>query len=231
MAAIGRLPDTLADRCIVVRMQRKTHQEQCERLRNVDTRALQQKCARFALDYASQIASASPVIPPTLHDRAADIWEPLFVLADLAGGAWPELARQAAISFTGGTPENNAIGSLMLDIVAIFAENDAARMFSRDIVAHLNCLQGRPWADALNGKPMTELWLSQQLRPYSVRPKTMWIGDTSAKGYVHDTFIGIFRRYITKADFELLRSEVASPKEDSELRRRDEGRGSSGSEK
>ena len=216
MAAIGRLPDTLADRCIVIRMQRKTHQEQCERLRNVDTRALQQQCARFVLDHAPQIASASPAIPPTLHDRAADIWEPLFVLADLAGGSWPDLARQAAISFTGGTPENNAIGSLMLDIVAIFAENDTNRMFSRDIVARLNSVQGRPWADALNGKPITELWLSQQLRPYGVRPKTIWIGDTSAKGYVQESFMETFRRYITKADLELLKSEASSPKEDSD---------------
>ena len=216
MAAIGRLPDTLADRCIVIRMQRKTQQEQCERLRNLDTRGFQQQCARFVLDHASQIASASPAIPPTLHDRAADIWEPLFVLADLAGGSWPETARTAAISFTAGSPENNCIGSLMLDIVGIFTQNDADRMFSRDIVAWLNGFQGRPWADALNGRPITELWLAQQLRPYGVRPKTMWIGDTSAKGYVQETFLGIFRRYITKADLELLKSELPPPREKSE---------------
>jgi hypothetical protein len=215
MAAIGRLPDTLADRCIVIRMQRKTQQEQCERLRNVDTRSLQQQCARFVLDHVAQIASASPVIPPTLHDRAADIWEPLFVLADLAGGSWPDLARQAAISFTGGTPENNSIGSLMIDMIAIFTEAETDRMFSRDIVERLNDLSGRPWADSLNGRPATELWLSQRLRPYGVRPKTMWIGDTAAKGYDHETFIGIFRRYITRADLELLRSEVPPAKDDS----------------
>jgi hypothetical protein len=216
MAAIGRLPDTLADRCIVIRMQRKTRLEECERLRSVDTRALQQQCARFVLDHAPQIASASPVIPPTLHDRAADIWEPLFVLADLAGAQWPDLARQAAVSFMTGAPENNPIGSLMIDIVAIFAQADAERMFSRDIVAHLNCFRGRPWADTLNGKPITELWLSQQLRPYGVRPKTMWLGDTSAKGYVQESFIETFRRYITKADLELLKSETASHKVDSD---------------
>jgi len=104
----------------------------------------------------------------------------------------------------------------MLDIVAIFAENDTNRMFSRDIVARLNSFQGRPWADALNGKPITELWLSQQLRPYGVRPKTIWIGDTSAKGYVQESFMETFRRYITKADLELLKSEAASPKVDSD---------------
>src|SRR5204863_2102778 len=130
---------------------------------------------------------ASPVIPPKLHDRAADIWEPLFVLADLAGGSWPELARQAAIFFMGGTPENNPIGALMVDIVAIFTIAETERMFSRDIVERLNYRSGRPWADALNGKPVTELWLSQRLRPYGVRPKTMWIGDMSAKGYDQET--------------------------------------------
>jgi hypothetical protein len=105
----------------------------------------------------------------------------------------------------------------MLDIVAIFAEDDADRMFSRDIVSNLNCFQGRPWADMLNGKPMTELWLAQQLRPYGVRPKTMWIGDTAAKGYVQESFISIFRRYITQADVELLKTEVPPEKEDSDL--------------
>jgi hypothetical protein len=43
----------------------------------------------------------------------------------------------------------------------------------------------------------------------------MWIGDTSAKGYVQETFIDTFRRYITKADLELLKSDVPPPKEDS----------------
>jgi hypothetical protein len=40
MATIGRFPDTLADRCILVRMQRKLADEPCERLRDIDTSAL-----------------------------------------------------------------------------------------------------------------------------------------------------------------------------------------------
>ena len=31
-----------------------------------------------------------------MHDRVGDIWEPLLILADLAGGDWPNLARQSA---------------------------------------------------------------------------------------------------------------------------------------
>jgi hypothetical protein len=85
VAAIGRLPETLADRCIVVRMQRKTVAEKCERLKSLDGETLRRKCARFVLDHAEEIRSAQPSIPEAVNDRAADIWEPLFALADLAG--------------------------------------------------------------------------------------------------------------------------------------------------
>src|SRR2546427_5462569 len=99
MCLIGRLPDTLADRCIVIRMQRKTAEEKCERLRQVqiETEALRSKCARFIADHAEEVADAKPGLPGELHDRAGDIWEPLLCLADLAGGAWPQRAREAAI--------------------------------------------------------------------------------------------------------------------------------------
>jgi hypothetical protein len=40
MAGIGRLPDTLADRCILIRMQRNTPSERCERLRDLDADTL-----------------------------------------------------------------------------------------------------------------------------------------------------------------------------------------------
>ena len=80
LAKIGRFPDTLADRCIVIRMQRKTSEEQCDRSRELDPTPLKQQCLRFVSDHAAEIASARPQIPPALNDRAADIWEPLLAL-------------------------------------------------------------------------------------------------------------------------------------------------------
>jgi hypothetical protein len=35
-----------------------------------------------------------------LNDRAADNWEPLFAIADLAGDEWPRLARTAAVKLS-----------------------------------------------------------------------------------------------------------------------------------
>ena len=55
--------------------------------------------------------------PPTLNDRAGDIWEPLLTLADLAGGPWPELARQAAAHLTANAQENSPITALLCSIL------------------------------------------------------------------------------------------------------------------
>ncbi|HWX19611.1 MAG TPA: DUF3631 domain-containing protein, partial [Candidatus Binatia bacterium] len=86
MAQIGHFPETLADRCIIVPMQRKTPAEKCQRLRNfkdADAAELHRQCALFVEQHRDQIANAEPAIPEGLNDRAGDVWEPLFVLADL----------------------------------------------------------------------------------------------------------------------------------------------------
>jgi hypothetical protein len=208
MAAIGRLPDTLADRCIVIRMQRKSGQESCERLRKLEAGPLKRRCARFALDHAEAIATARPEIPPELHDRAADIWEPLLVLADLAGGEWPKLARLAAVKLSANSEENNPMGSLLLDIFMILATTGGDRVFSRTLVLGLNQTPDRPWAEMRKGKPVTELWLAQRLRPYGIRPRAIWIDGTQAKGYLHDDFKELSRRYIPRSELEALRDEL-----------------------
>ena len=60
----------------------------------------------------------------------------------------------------------------------------------------------RPWSETLRGKEITELWLSQQLRPYGVRPRNVMINKIQAKGYFYADFEDVFRRYLTKADLD-----------------------------
>jgi len=113
MAAIGHLPETLADRCIVIRMQRKTQGQECEKLRNLDGSVLRRKCARFVMDHAKKIASAHPAMPAELNDRAADVWEPLFALAGSASDEWIEKARRASLGLTGLAEESSPLAILM----------------------------------------------------------------------------------------------------------------------
>jgi hypothetical protein len=214
MAAIGRLPDTLADRCIVVRMQRKTERETCERLKDLDGTPLRRQCARFAQDHGEKIARAQPKLPAQMNDRAGDIWEPLLALADLAGGPWPELARQAAAGLTATAQENNPISALLFDIALQFIDKGAERISSRELVDRLNASPDRPWASMRNGKEINELWLSEKLRPYGVRPRTIRAGARTAKGYAGEDFTDIFQRYIPRSEVEAYLAasqEVARP--------------------
>src|SRR5438034_9011688 len=82
--------------------------------------------------------TGSPQVPSALNDRAADIWEPLLVLADLAGGQWPELARRSAEGLTMRAQQYSPIGSLLMDIATIFLFNDVQRLFSRDIAGRVS---------------------------------------------------------------------------------------------
>ena len=57
---------------------------------------------------------------------------------------------------------------------------DRHRLHTRDIVEYLQYRTGiRPWNENLK-KPITDLWLAQQLRPYAIRPKTLRIDGTQA---------------------------------------------------
>jgi putative DNA primase/helicase len=209
MAAIGRLPETLADRCIVIRMQRKMWDEECDWVRNLNATVLVRKCARFVQDHAEAIRSARPEIPESLNDRAGDIWEPLLALADLAGGDWPQKAREAAVALNTGAQESSPIGTLLLDIFTVFVFSTQERMFSRSLVEGLNVRgRDRAWMEELKGKAATELWLSRQLKPYGIRPKTMRIGDGRAKGYIFEEFEDVFRRYIPMSEVEAMKAEM-----------------------
>lgn len=224
MAAIGRLPETLADRCIVIRMERKRMDEECERLRNLETGDLRERCARFVRENEEQIARARPRIPEVLHDRAADIWEPLLAIAEAAGGDWSEKARRAADGLTGNAQSRSEIGSLLFDIFGGFAVHGAEKLLSRDLVAWLNRMQERPWmelpglrsVDGGRRKEATELWLSRQLRPYGVRPKNMRDGERVGKGYVQEEMIEVVRRYVPRYEVEAFKAEAMKRTEESE---------------
>lgn len=91
-------------------------------------------------------------------------------------------AGKAAVALTATAQDSNPTASLLLDLQLVFLEAKADRLFSRTVVAELNrCGAQRPWADLK--KDLTELTLSQLLRPYGLRPRTLWIGKEQAKGY------------------------------------------------
>jgi putative DNA primase/helicase len=128
IALIGSLPETLADRSIVIRLQRKRREETIERLRFDGLERLRNLRAQvfpWAQKHLEHLRAADPEMPPHLHDRAADNWRPLLAIADLAGGPWPARARSAAVQLSGskGDAETPA-AALLADIREVFKAAD-----------------------------------------------------------------------------------------------------------
>jgi putative DNA primase/helicase len=98
IAMIGRLPDTLDDRAITIRLRRRKPIERVRAFRSDragELRVLAQKAARWTLDNRQALTAADPETGE-LVNRSADNWRPLFAIADIAGGKWPRLARSTS---------------------------------------------------------------------------------------------------------------------------------------
>jgi putative DNA primase/helicase len=221
IATIRSLADTLEDRAIIVQLQRKPPGAQVERLRRRDNEwcaALRSQASRWSMDNFDKLADPDPQMPEALNDRAADNWRPLLAIADLAGGEWPQLARQAALILS-GEAQDGAIGvELLKDIRLAFGEADAIR--SIDLVAKLIADPERPWAEWKRGKPLTQKQLGRLLSDFRICSETVSIpGLNDAKGYKRARFEDAWAAYCpvqiaSRADSEVsIRRSVATPME------------------
>lgn len=201
LAAIGRLPDTVASRGIVLGLQRKPRGVRVERLRERQLRAelesVRRKALRWSADHGQQLADADPHLPLSLDGRAADNWAVLAAIADAAGGVWPDKARQAALILSGEAEEQEgAAGPMLLaDLRDLFAER-GNRLASEDIVNALARMEGRPWPEWNGGKSITTRGLARLLKPFGIEPDSVRFGDDTRKGYLLDWFLDAFARYL-----------------------------------
>jgi hypothetical protein len=93
IAKIGRLPDTLNDRSVVINLRRRKPSERVKPFRSDRTEHLNllaRKMARWARDHSDALSDADPDMGE-LENRVADNWRPLLAIADAAGGRWPSV--------------------------------------------------------------------------------------------------------------------------------------------
>ncbi len=202
LALIGRLPDTLEDRSIVVTMHRKTKEEKVEEF-NPDKMApelktLQRKCARWAQDNLDALREANPQIPGELHNRTRDKWRPLLVIAEVAGGKWPERTREVALLF--GVPSEKTDKSkkvqLLADIRDLFNQKKRDRLPSEKIECELGQMEDRPWPEYRNGRQITKRQIASLLASFDIRPKQFWLDQNTKRGYERADFEDAFSRYL-----------------------------------
>lgn len=204
IAGIGHLSATIVDRSIVVVLRRKLQSESSERLRHADPRLFSDlacKLARFAQDAGPFLAEARPSLPDELHDRAQDNWESLLAIADLAGGDWPSLARNAALKLSQdgvGSPSTSI--ELLADIRGAFLAKKVEKITTEDLIKELVSDSSKAWVEYAHGKPITARQLGKRLGEFGIHSKSIKIGGRSPKGYVHLDFLDVFDRYLPSVE-------------------------------
>ena len=133
LAGIGALPDTITDRAVVVAMRRRAPGEDVARYRERrdgdPLKELGGHLGTWVRAHLDELREAEPDMP--VEDRAADSWEPLIAIADLAGGDWPARARKAATALTAEDDTDTSLGArLLADLRDVFG--DADKLMHRD---------------------------------------------------------------------------------------------------
>lgn len=201
LCGIGKIADTLSDRSIPLRLRRKLPGERTVKIRHADPAAFAElvgKLARFAIDNREAIRTARPAEVDGLNDRANDCWEPLLAVAEVAGGNWPRIARNAAATLHGLEEDTPSIGAeLLASIRDAFDTRRAERLATADLLEALAEDEEAPWAAWNRGKPMTPHQLSKRLSEFGIKPSTHRIGYKVAKGYKREQFTEAFKRYLS----------------------------------
>lgn len=207
MAAIGKLPDTITDRAVNLRLRRRKATEKVEqyrsRINDPELVKAHDALAKAIIPKADELGSLIPENP--LVDRAADLWEPLLAIAEVAGGKWPERAQAAALYLTesaGEDDEQSETLELLEDCESIWRWQKSDFMKSADLASKLMAMQDSRWSDGLTGRRLAIL-----LMPYGIRPAS----NGSARGYHRAHFDDAFSRYLAVPVYEPSEPSTSAP--------------------
>jgi hypothetical protein len=207
LAGIGRLPDTVADRSIPIRLRRRGRGEKVERFRLRLLVAEAEPLAEWARSWAEQnepaLAEAWPELPAELDDRAQDGWEPLLAIADRAGGEWPARARAAALALSEAEEDEAAAIRLLADCRTVFGGRD--RLATKDLIAALCEDEEAPWSTWHKGeRRITARALARLLEPFGIHSRTIRLGENDTpKGYMRESFEDAWERYLPPSSPDL----------------------------
>ena len=198
LAGIGWLPDTITDRAVVVKMRRRAPGEVVEQYRYSHDAAgydLRDIVVGVCEAIAPMINSHIPDNP--LEDRAADVWEPLLTIGELAGDPWCQRAELAARQHNAQEPMGDSVGvELLRDVRSVWPE-DAP---SLPVTTLLDLLCADPemrWSEH-RGKHLTARGLAQILKPYGIRSER----TASARIYLRRTLGDVWFRYLPSGSGE-----------------------------
>ena len=229
-AAIGFLPDTLADRSICITMQRKTASQSVARFLYSKGKSEAQPIRELQTEWASlnreTVRNAYEEMPDLgfLTDRDADLWMPLFAVCAVAAPERIGELRQCAQVLTGTKAADDVEDSpplkLLADVRCMWPSGDA-HMATAVLLDRLKELPDSSWSDYLNPRK-----LSRMLRPFGVEPRQVRTVNGNLKGYQFAEFEEAFSRYLPAISVSSETSETTRINTDENADQRSETCGS-----
>ena len=208
IAALGHVPDTVADRSIPIRLQRKTRAERVEKFRQREAIALAvpiyQNIATWATEHGEALGLARPELPDELSDRAQDSCEPLLAIADELGyGVEARAALVSLLVVERLDSTEHAQLRLLGDIREMFdLQPETTVLFTHQLLSWLVMGDGE-WSNYY-GRALTARDQGALLRPYGIDSHIVRSGEETAKGYRRDDFHEAWERYLEPVEEAVL---------------------------
>jgi hypothetical protein len=212
-AGIGnRLPDTVADRSIPIVLKRRSPTErEPDRFRQARAAAelasLAMQLRGWGRLHGKSIGASEPLMPDGLSDRQQDGWEPLFAIAALAGGDWPQRVEQAALALHEAAEDGDLAMHLLAHVRDAFDDN-GDRLTTFQLLEHLvNRGDASPWAhwwseDLEKGGAHVKKaaqGLARKLQPLGIKPSQIRFGEKNYRGYEREKFEDSWERYLPRS--------------------------------
>lgn len=198
IAGIGKLWDTVVDRSIPIKLKPKTTKEIVQRFRQRDGEVaaspLRIEMATWAAQHKAALRESRPALPDELNSRAQDVCEPLFAIADLGGGEWPEKVREAALAVYEADVEQSLGVQLLRDIRSIFESLKLDDISSGELADKLFEIEDSPWG--FNDKAPSKKMIANKLKPFDIHPTKYREGKDTPRGYKRAQFEDAWNRYV-----------------------------------
>jgi hypothetical protein len=199
LAGIGTLPDTVADRSIPIRLERKKRDEKVERFnrRAVEPEAvlIRTRIETWAEKNLEALDGVQIDMPEELSDREQDGCEPLMAIAERLN-CGPKVRKALIKLFTVPRLDDQETMRLRLlrDMRVVFG--DRRVMSTAKLIERLVAIEEAPWSGYYN-RGLDPRDIGSLLRPYEISSKAVRLKSGQvAKGFHRDDLQDAWSRYL-----------------------------------
>lgn len=165
-----------------------------ERIHLPAAAALGATIGAWAVSATVALVSTFPDMPDDCEDRLTDLWEPMFILAAVAGGDWPARALAAFAELGASTASSEPAVPpgmrLLADIRAVWPAS-VTRLSTAALVSLIMSAPDSVWPSAWRDAAAIPGEMAALLRPYGIGPRKLRVspGASPVQGYFRSDIV------------------------------------------